>query len=59
LPRSRLIAKALEEFIQRHHRELVREKLDEVYSAVPESLLETVSDSGLESMRSLTRDDAW
>ena len=35
IPRSRLFAKALEEFIQHHRNEYITEKLNEIYS--PES----------------------
>lgn len=33
IPRSQLFARALEEFIQRHSREDVTEKLNEIYSS--------------------------
>jgi metal-responsive CopG/Arc/MetJ family transcriptional regulator len=38
LSRSQLYVKAIEEFVSEHARMSVREKLDEVYSAVPSRL---------------------
>jgi len=59
LPRSQLFAKALEEFIQRHNRQKITEKLNEIYTKNTENEFRHISNSGLESIRELTRNDSW
>jgi metal-responsive CopG/Arc/MetJ family transcriptional regulator len=60
LPRSQLFAKALEEFIQRRNRLRTTEILNEVYTTGNEgNEFSAVSDSGLESIRRLTKNDSW
>ena len=59
IPRSQLFAKALEEFIERHKRENVTERLNRVYSKVDRNELVDTSSVGLESLRGLTRNDSW
>ncbi len=59
IPRSQLFAKALEEFIERHKRENVTERLNRVYSKVDRNELEDTSSVGLESLRGFTRNDSW
>ena len=55
IPRSRLVALALEEFIRRHRQRDVTERLD----AVNRNLPPTTVDAGLESLREFTADDSW
>ena len=64
IPRSQLVARALEEFIQHHQSDQVTERLNAVYgtptspNADPEpdpSLLNT----GLETLRKATEHDTW
>ena len=59
IPRSRLVALALEEFIRKHRKHEVTERLDAVYSDLPERRTPSTSDAGLESLRELTADDSW
>jgi metal-responsive CopG/Arc/MetJ family transcriptional regulator len=59
IPRSQLFAKALEEFIDRHKREGITERLNEVYSGARDSDDTAVSMASLESLRELTRLDSW
>ena len=58
IPRSRLVAMALEEFIRKHRQQDVTERLDAVYGSLPERRRAT-TDAGLESLRELTADDSW
>jgi metal-responsive CopG/Arc/MetJ family transcriptional regulator len=59
IPRSQLFAKALEEFIERHRRENVTERLNRVYSEAAPDEFEDIPQAGLESLRNLTRNDSW
>jgi metal-responsive CopG/Arc/MetJ family transcriptional regulator len=57
IPRSQLFAKALEEYISHHKRDRVTEKLNEIYK---NSAIESnIEEAGLESIRELTKNDAW
>ena len=58
IPRSRLVALALEEFIGRHRQQDVTERLDAVYGDLPERRIPS-TDAGLERLRELTADDSW
>ena len=58
IPRSRLVALALEEFIRKHRQHEVTERLDAVYRDLPDRTTPT-ADVGLESLRELTADDSW
>ena len=57
IPRSRLVALALREFIRKHRQQEVTKRLDEVYGDLPERRIPT--DVGLESLTELTADDSW
>jgi len=59
IPRSRLYARALQEFIERHRRELITERLNRVSSHIDSAELEYGADAGLESLRDATRNDSW
>ena len=59
IPRSQLFAKALEEFIAFHKRENITEKLNRVYANSNRDDFSNVSNSGIESIRDLTENDAW
>jgi len=59
IPRSQLFAKALEEFIAFHKRENITERLNRVYAKVDPTEFEGISNTGIESIRNLTRNDAW
>lgn len=58
IPRSRLIALALEEFICKHRQHEVTERLDAVYRN-PQTPRALSTDAGLENLRELTADDSW
>ncbi|KKW10574.1 MAG: hypothetical protein UY48_C0034G0004 [Candidatus Gottesmanbacteria bacterium GW2011_GWB1_49_7] len=59
LPRSQLFAKALEEFIEHHNHEKITEQLNKVYSDKIFMNHQAISNSGLESIRELTKNDSW
>jgi predicted transcriptional regulator len=59
IPRSRLFALAVEEYIVRHNGDMITEKLNEVYDKVNQGEFAKDLDVGLESLRKLTKDDAW
>jgi len=57
IPRSQLFAKALEEFIIHHKKETITERLNAVYKNIDQN--GDVLNASVESMRRLTKDDAW
>jgi metal-responsive CopG/Arc/MetJ family transcriptional regulator len=57
--RSRLFVLALEDYIARHNGDLITEKLNEVYGKMNQDEFAKGLDAGLESLRNLTKDDAW
>jgi len=59
IPRSQLFALALQEFIDRHKPERITEKLNQVYSSEEDRDSISSADVALESMRELTKNDAW
>jgi metal-responsive CopG/Arc/MetJ family transcriptional regulator len=62
IPRSRLFAIALEEYISRHNGEMITQKLNEVYGKMTDDdykEFERDLEVGLESLRELTKDDTW
>ena len=59
IPRSRLFAMALEQFLGNYLQQDVTERLNAVYRDLPARPLQDVMDTGLESLRNLTRDDSW
>ena len=62
IPRSRLYAAALEEYLAQHNGEMITQKLNEVYGKMTAEDLkefEPIQNAGLESLRELTKDDAW
>ena len=58
LARSQLYVKAIKEFIEKHDRDKVTEKLNELFSA-EDSKKSHIVDAGLDSMRKATRHDSW
>ena len=59
IPRSRLFAMALEEFLRNYRQQNVTERLNAVYRDLSARQSRDVMDAGLESIRNLTRDDSW
>ena len=58
IPRSRLFALALEEFLRNYRQQNVTERLNAVYRDLPPRQLQDAMDAGLEKLRNLTRDDS-
>ena len=58
IPRSRLVALALEEFMRKRRQQDVTERLDAVYGGLPQRRIPS-ADAGLDSLRELTADDSW
>jgi len=59
IPRSRLFARALEEFIDHHRQTGITERLNETYKGSDITEEPGIAIAGLESMRKLTKNDAW
>ncbi|HOI99427.1 MAG TPA: ChpI protein [Rectinema sp.] len=60
IPRSQLVAKALQEFISRHTQDHITEDLNKVYSNQQQTAFDsTIEDASIESIRELTKNDAW
>lgn len=57
IPRSRLFAKALEEFIARHEKQGITRKLNRIYADSTEP--NPTADAALEQLRDFTKNDAW
>lgn len=64
IPRSQLVARALEEFIQHHQSDQITERLNAIYGpqAGPDSPPQpdpAVLNAGLETLRKATEHDTW
>jgi metal-responsive CopG/Arc/MetJ family transcriptional regulator len=62
IPRSQLYAKALEEYISKHKGKEVTEKLNKIYKKMDKDAVAHISGietASLESLRELTKNDAW
>ena len=59
IPRSRLFAIALEQFLVNHRQQAVTERLNAVYGNLPARQSPDAVHAGLASLRDLTRDDSW
>ena len=59
ISRSKLFVNALEEYIIRHNGEMITKKLNEVYEKINPDDFAKDLDSGIESLRELTKNDAW
>ena len=59
IPRSRLFARILEEFIKHHRKERITEQLNEVYAGMKTYGDADIAASSLDSLRKLTKNDAW
>lgn len=58
IPRSRLFARALEEFIQKHNRRRILKRLNEIYAGAEPSE-DRLLQAGLRGLRKATEHDAW
>ena len=59
ITRSKLFVNALEEYIIRHNGDMITQKLNEVYDKINPEEFERDLDIGIESLRELTKNDAW
>ena len=59
IPRSKLYAIALEEFILRNNGKMITEKINEVYDKLDTREFEPHLNVGIESTRNLTKNDTW
>ena len=59
IPRSQLFALALEEFISHHNKQHITDQLNKVYKNAAHDSPLLMADSGLDSLRELTKNDAW
>ena len=59
IPRSKLYAIALEDYISRNNGEMITQKLNEVYSKIDKCEFDKDLTVGLESLRNLTKNDTW
>ena len=59
ISRSRLYVNALEDYITKYSGEMITKKLNEVYEKINQDEFARDLDVGLESLRNLTKDDAW
>ncbi|GHT98924.1 hypothetical protein FACS1894142_5870 [Spirochaetia bacterium] len=59
IPRSKLFAIALEEFIIRHNGNMIIEKINEVYEKIDQTEFEPNLNVILDSQRDVTKNDTW
>jgi metal-responsive CopG/Arc/MetJ family transcriptional regulator len=59
IPRSKLFAMALEEFVSNHNGKMITEKINEVYEKIDQAEFEPYLNVGLEPLRNLTKNDTW
>ena len=59
IPRSKLFALALEEFIQKYNGEMITAKINAVYEKIDQSEFDHFLNVGLEPTRNLTKNDTW
>ncbi len=59
IPRSKLYAQAIEEFLTKTRSEYVTEKYNEVYARICVDASSAVENAGVEKLQELTRNDSW
>jgi len=59
IPRSKLFALALEEFIEKYNGEMVTAKINAIYEKIDQSEFDNFLNVGLEPTRNLTKNDTW
>jgi metal-responsive CopG/Arc/MetJ family transcriptional regulator len=59
IPRSKLFALALEEFIAKYSGKMITEKINGVYEKIDQKEFEPYVNAGIESVRNLTKNDSW
>ena len=59
IPRSKLFALALEEYISRYNGKMITEKINKAYEKIDIKEFEPHQNIVLESVRNLTKNDTW
>jgi metal-responsive CopG/Arc/MetJ family transcriptional regulator len=59
IPRSKLYALALEEFVINHNANIITEKINEIYDQIDQKDFEPYLDATLEAQRNLLKNDTW
>jgi hypothetical protein len=59
IPRSTLYLHALVDYLDKNNRKRMTEKLNEVYTDDYYTEFEPIANAALESMREITKNDAW
>ena len=59
IPRSQLFAKALEEFINHHKKESIKEKYNEIYSQISSEDVSKIASVSIMNLWELTKNDTW
>jgi uncharacterized FlgJ-related protein len=59
IPRNKLYLNALLEYLEKNNRRKITEKLNEVYNDDYYKEFEPIESAGLESIRKITKNDAW
>jgi predicted transcriptional regulator len=59
IPRSRLYALALQEYVEKHAAQTVTEKINKALEKISQGEAAPVLNAGLEQWRKLTKDDSW
>jgi hypothetical protein len=59
IPRSKLFAMDLEEFISKYSGKTITERINEVYEKIDQKEFEPYLNAGIESVRDLTKNDTW
>ena len=59
IPRNKLYAVALEEYINKYNGEMVTRRLNEVYGKINTDEFSKDIDVGIESLREFTKNDSW
>jgi metal-responsive CopG/Arc/MetJ family transcriptional regulator len=58
IPRSQLYSLAIQEYVSRHSRKLITQKLNDLYKNI-ETENESNKEVGIESLRKATENDSW
>jgi uncharacterized FlgJ-related protein len=59
IPRSKLYLNALLEYLEKNNRKKITEKLNEVYNDDYYKEFKPIEQAGLESIRTITKNDMW
>ena len=59
IPRSQLLARALEEFIQNHSNQSITENLNKIYPKTSEKIVINSKELGVNLLRESLKNDSW